>query len=664
MLLAACRHEEAVDPLLRSRADGLNREAFLNRYRSPGRCLQLADSALRFIADSLPEYGDGVLRALNNKAFAYFQTTRYPEALAVVERIERCVVCSGECVVGSTGSNATHYPLSTTHSPNADIELMIARLLKARLLQRSCRIADSYRILYDVERSHVLRRNRGNLLYDYALSEWYITSLVLNFHYRDGRQADVTTLLEEVEAVRPSLQVDYAQDMALNYALAYGWQSAGESLVALDYCDMNLDLLARPDAFCNYQYANTLQMMALALKSIPGSVPPDSVLALYDEARRRFADYGDPYQMLGGVTSTARYAMLIGDTLHARQVLTEWRALRGTWKPFAAPKMELGYFDVLLRSGLASSTAEALRWYEHYVELSDHIKKNEKEDFELQQTLAAATRRSRWTTRTAMVVSVLLVLLLVLTVQLWISTRRLRREKRQIEAANRRDVERIANVETALSVMRHDISPFIGYLSNPQLPAELRGEVVQQLVRTFDNIKRWTNLSIPAGMAFNATVFPLQEVFDEVCRQVPNPADGVTLRFQPTSLRLWADRNLVAILLRNLVGNALKHTTEGSVRVESAERRVESGEPFVEITVSDTGSGMSAEQQESLFRADRTMPAGAEHGFGLILCRYIVRRHDDNTRRGCRIWVESTPGEGTTMHCLLAGEKMKLKIEN
>jgi signal transduction histidine kinase len=66
---------------------------------------------------------------------------------------------------------------------------------------------------------------------------------------------------------------------------------------------------------------------------------------------------------------------------------------------------------------------------------------------------------------------------------------------------------------------------------------------------------------------------------------------------------------------------------------------------------------MTPEQQESLFRADRTLAPGSEHGFGLILCRYIVKKHDDNTRRGCKLWVESQPGQGTTMHVVLAGEK-------
>ena len=627
LLLVACNRPEPLDPLRRSLADGLNKEAFVNRFRDPDSCLALSQQALQYIHDSLPDYVDGELRARNNMAFAYYQKSDRDKANRMLDVVEKTI------------------KLRKPTMRNGDIESVITDLLRARLLQRDCRIADSYRLLYDIGRSGVLDRSRDNLLYNYAQTEYYITMLVLNYHYRDGREDDVLHLIDEVEARRPQLRVDYAQDMALNYALAYGLQSAGESDAALDYCDRNFDILA--SSYCPYHYANTLQMMAWALRSQPGSVPPDSILVLYDDARQVFFDYGDPYQMLGGTTSTARYALLVGDTAFAHEVLEQWRALRGTWQPFAAPKMEAGYFDVLLRSRIADNPDEARRWYEHYAELQDRIKQNENEDFALQQTLAAARSRSRWTTRTAMALSVLMVVLAALTLQLWFSSRRLRREKQQLEEAKRRDVERIANVETCLSVMRHDISPFIGYLRNPNLPPELRSEVLEQLLRTFDNIKNWTRLSIPSGLVFNASIFPLQEVFDEVRTQVVVPSAGVELRFESTSLTLWGDRLLTVILLRNLVTNALQHTDHGSVTLAAVP-----SDGMVDITVADTGSGMTPEQQESLFRADREV--NGDHGFGLILCRYIIKKHDDLTRRGCKLWVESTEGQGTTMHVLLA----------
>ena len=627
LLLSACRKEVPIDPLRRSRVDGLNKEAFVNRYRNPERCLALADSAVRYVHDSLPDYLDGELRARNNMAFAYFLTSDYTNANAALDHVDKLV--------------ALRHPAMR----NGDIELVIAHLLRARLLQRNCQIADSYRLLYDIGRSGVLEDNSDNLLYNYAQTEYYITLLTLNFHYRNDKEDDVMTTVAEVEARRPSLRVDYAQDMALNYALAYGLQTAGESLRALDYCDQNFEILDRlqrtalpgdtVSAFCLYNYANTLQMTALIHRHMPGPVSPDSVLSLYDEARRCFFDYGDPYQMLGGVTSTARYALLIGDTLKAHQVLNEWRSLKGTWTPFIAPKMEEGYFDILIRSGIARRPAENRLWYEHRCELQEYIARNEAEDFALQHSLDVAQGRSHWLTVFSLVLGGLLLVLLVLVALLWVAALRLRREKRQLQEANRRDVERIANVETCLSVMRHDISPFIGYLRSPNLPAELRSEVLEQLLRTFDNIKNWTSLSIPTGLAFKAGTFALQEVLEDVRCQVIRPAAGVSLRFEPTAVSLWGDRLLVTILLRNLVNNALQHTERGSVTVASGECRGENGARMVEITVRDTGAGMTEEQQESLFRADRTLAPGSEHGFGLILCRYIVKKHDDHTRRGC-----------------------------
>ena len=499
LLLSACRKEVPIDPLRRSRVDGLNKEAFVNRYRNPERCLALADSAVRYVHDSLPDYLDGELRARNNMAFAYFLTSDYTNANAALDHVDKLV--------------ALRHPAMR----NGDIELVIAHLLRARLLQRNCQIADSYRLLYDIGRSGVLEDNSDNLLYNYAQTEYYITLLTLNFHYRNDKEDDVMTTVAEVEARRPSLRVDYAQDMALNYALAYGLQTAGESLRALDYCDQNFEILDRlqrtslpgdtVSAFCLYNYANTLQMTALIHRHMPGPVSPDSVLSLYDEARRCFFDYGDPYQMLGGVTSTARYALLIGDTLKAHQVLNEWRSLKGTWTPFIAPKMEEGYFDILIRSGIARRPAENRLWYEHRCELQEYIARNEAEDFALQHSLDVAQGRSHWLTVFSLVLGGLLLVLLVLVALLWVAALRLRREKRQLQEANRRDVERIANVETCLSVMRHDISPFIGYLRSPNLPAELRSEVLEQLLRTFDNIKNWTSLSIPTGLAFKAGSF-------------------------------------------------------------------------------------------------------------------------------------------------------------
>ena len=59
LLLFGCTQEVKIDPLKRSKVDGLNKEAFLNRYKEPDLCLERAQAALVFVHDSLPEYIDG-----------------------------------------------------------------------------------------------------------------------------------------------------------------------------------------------------------------------------------------------------------------------------------------------------------------------------------------------------------------------------------------------------------------------------------------------------------------------------------------------------------------------------------------------------------------------------------------------------------------------------
>lgn len=599
----------------------------MNRYRAPQTCIDKADSALQIVSTYLPSYIDGRMRALNNLAYGYYLQADGDRALQIIDNVET---------------------LAKMRSDNAEVEEDLARLLRVRLLQRRGQIAEAYRELYDLGQTKSLRAPGGNLLHNYALSEYYITLLTLNFHYRDGQQGNAMQLIDEVEDKRASLKVDYAQDMALNYALAYGFYSIGETSRALDYCDANMTILSYGEgAYCPYQHANTLQMMAHCLRMQPGEVQPDSVLQLYDNSRQLFYHCNDPYQMLGGTNSTANYAMMIGDTATAWQVLQEWLTETDQLPTFEAPKMEAALFDLLLRCRINSNDPRLRQWYTRREQLVDFISQNAQEDFVLQHSLDIANRRSHWQSIVVQVFVVMTIVLAVLIVLLWRTTLRLRRDKRSLEQANRREVERIANVETCLSVIRHDVGPFIGYLNQPSLTDEMRNEVAGQLQRTFDNLKRWTRLSLPEGLTFQPSTFALQEVFDDVSHQTVLPKPEVKVIYRPTHLRMWGDRMLIVILLRNVVNNALQHTDHGMVEV-SAEAQGQ----MVVISVADTGSGMEETQRTRLFKADRVGDDG--HGFGLILCRHIVKKHDDNTRRGCRIEVQSQPKQGTVVKITLA----------
>jgi signal transduction histidine kinase len=100
--------------------------------------------------------------------------------------------------------------------------------------------------------------------------------------------------------------------------------------------------------------------------------------------------------------------------------------------------------------------------------------------------------------------------------------------------------------------------------------------------------------------------------------------------------------------LINLLGNAVKYTSaQGSIVVRAEEYAKEPG--MVHCVVSDSGIGMSLEDQQRLFtkffRSEN--PAVREQvgtGLGLAIVRNLVEMH------GGSMWVESTLGAGSVFH--------------
>lgn len=668
-LLVACgRQGEAPEPLARAKVDALNKGAFKLRYQDCQRSERYARRALAFIDDSLPQYDDGRLRAWNNIATACLHRAQHDSVLAYVDS-----------VLAYDGN-----------ARNRDVERLLAQLSQARLKQRACDMAGCYAILYDVEHSRLLEHAGESLLYNLAISEYYITTTTLNYHYRSKSQYEQAELMNEMEARRGQLACDYAEDMSFNYALAYGYYALCADTLrqadylgkALHYCMENLHLLDDSLRYNTYDLGNTYQLVGFMLwgpkmrnASWDANAPQldeivrfaydafgfdalahdDLAFAFLSEATALFFLHDDPYQRLGAIVSTGRYSMSRGDTATARRYFTE--ALIDTTMLGVAPKFEAMLYEGFLTSGCATSAAEVAEWTRHELDLLDDIKQNEKADFLLQLELTQMRRSSSARLIFALILLLLALALLVTLFVLRRRTKALQRETEQLQAAKQQDVERIANVETCLSVLRHDMGPFVSYLQNEHLPDELRHEVTGQLIRTFENIKNWTNLSIPSGLQFRCSLVPLQQVFDTVSASVITPAPSVELRFEPTTLAVRGDSQLIQIMLRNLVNNALQHTTQGSVTIAA---RPDPDDPrFVLTSVADTGTGMTPDEVENLFHADKKLKVrpntdGYGTGFGLILCRYIIKKHDDNTLRGCRIWAESVAGQGSTLLFRLA----------
>jgi signal transduction histidine kinase len=129
----------------------------------------------------------------------------------------------------------------------------------------------------------------------------------------------------------------------------------------------------------------------------------------------------------------------------------------------------------------------------------------------------------------------------------------------------------------------------------------------------------------------------------EACRRLPRRS---AVRFSwPDDVAdcvVTTDPRKLIVVVRNLVGNALKFTEHGEVRVA-----VDVSDEAVVLAVSDTGIGIRREDQASIFEMFRQADGSDTRRFGGTgLGLYIVRRFVDQLNG--RIALESAPGCGAT----------------
>jgi signal transduction histidine kinase len=117
------------------------------------------------------------------------------------------------------------------------------------------------------------------------------------------------------------------------------------------------------------------------------------------------------------------------------------------------------------------------------------------------------------------------------------------------------------------------------------------------------------------------------------------------LEMAPGLPHAHADRDKVAHVLGNLIGNAIDFTPDGG-RVQVFARRSAADPTWIEMVVEDTGIGIDPVHHELIFQEFAQVDASRARihhgtGLGLAIARQFVRLH------GGRIWVESSLGQGS-----------------
>ena len=234
----------------------------------------------------------------------------------------------------------------------------------------------------------------------------------------------------------------------------------------------------------------------------------------------------------------------------------------------------------------------------------------------------------------------------------------------------KKELQRInAEKDRFFSIIAHDLrGPFSSFLGVTQLLDEKLSELTKEDIQDFaasmrisatnlfsllENLLQWAKIK-QGLIPFEPTNMLLFKIAEESIVNVHEPAKNKGIEIINNirnDVEVYADKNMLQTVIRNLVSNAIKFTPKGgkiSINAKAGEDKT------AEISVKDSGIGMNQTMVDNLFRLDvRTNRPGTEGeastGLGLILCKDFIEK------QGGKIWVESEEGKGSVFCFTIPG---------
>ena len=228
-----------------------------------------------------------------------------------------------------------------------------------------------------------------------------------------------------------------------------------------------------------------------------------------------------------------------------------------------------------------------------------------------------------------------------------------------------------AGKDKLFSIIAHDLrAPFSGILMLTELlnkkleeSAYSQSEKYVTLINSsakntlilLDNLLNWAK-SQTDQINFTPQKIILSSFILKILETASSSATikNISLNYsQLDEIEVYADENMLEIILQNLISNAIKFTkTGGHITVSG---KLEQNQ--VEITVSDNGIGMKKKIIKKLFRfSTNNTSLGTENekgsGIGLVLCKEFVEKHNG------KIWAESKVGKGSDFKFTLPFNKL------
>ncbi len=188
-------------------------------------------------------------------------------------------------------------------------------------------------------------------------------------------------------------------------------------------------------------------------------------------------------------------------------------------------------------------------------------------------------------------------------------------------------------------------------LSEDEL-ATMHQELLNQTKYTSElllNLLYWSKAQMQ-GISVHLVSICVKDIMDEVCgNKLSNAAmKGIKITYSiKPEIEVVGDKDMLRIVLRNLINNAIKFTKPGG----EIKIKVTINSPNAEISVRDNGIGIPLERRDDIFRHKTNSTYGTNNekgiGLGLILCREFMDYQNG------KIWFESEEGIGSVFYISL-----------
>lgn len=226
------------------------------------------------------------------------------------------------------------------------------------------------------------------------------------------------------------------------------------------------------------------------------------------------------------------------------------------------------------------------------------------------------------------------------------------------------------NKDKFFSIISHDLrSPLSGIMSlldlivsdYESLEEDERKEILNEAAKTskstftlMENLLDWSRIQTgqinydPQKVSLNLLMNNIRDLYSQKLKE-----KGLSLNFEiEPEFFVFADLNMTETILRNLISNAIKFTSEFGLIMVSYDQQ----DQEILIKVKDTGVGMTEKQVSHLFKIEETnstIGTAGERGtgLGLLLCKELVEKQSG------KIWIESEVNKGTTFYFTLPKAK-------